>query len=151
MKRTRQRHVLFLTIAILALSALFQGCESAESYAAEKDIPADMANHNGENNGGSGGDFEYRALAINPPSAEHTSVGNLTVFEVAARAGYTFSWTVSDNTLGTVSPSTGTRVTYSTRRIPSTGTLVQTITVIGTRSGSNIRYRGTATVTHQTP
>ena len=151
-------------IALLALSSLIQGCESAESFAAETGVePSDGGDsNNGSDNGGNdpdnggggtggGTDYEYRNLAVSPPSAVHTSAGNFTIFEVAQQAGYTYSWTLSDPTWGSVAPSTGTRVTYSTRTIPGSGTQVQTLTVTGIRSGSNVRYRGTATVTHQAP
>lgn len=144
-------------VATIALSSLLQGCESAESYASETGVEASEGGggNNADNGGndpddGGGDDYEYRTLAISPPSAVHTSAGNFTIFEVAQQEGYTYSWTLSDPSLGSVEPTTGTRVTYSTRTIPGSGTQVQTLTVTGTRSGSNIRYRGTATVTHQT-
>ena len=155
-------------IALMALAALFQGCESAESYASETGVePSEGGGgNNGGDNDGTDPDNDdgsvdgYRNLAITPPASTLTPTGGSNTSQIqfvslsiSPLSGYTYRWTLSDASLGTLSQKTGASVQYtaSPTSYPASGSVLQTITVTGTRSGADVRYRGTATVTHQAP
>lgn len=153
-------------IAALAFSSLFQGCESAESYASETGVEASEGGDvsNGGDNGGNepdddGGSVDgYRNLSITPASStlaptggSNTSQINFVNLSITPLSGYSYQWTLSNAALGGLSQTTGSSVRYTAdpTSYPSSGSVLQTITVTGTSSGSSVRYRGTATVTHQ--
>lgn len=104
----------------------------------------------GGGNGGSGSNG-YTTLAVSPATGRHTTLGNFTVLEISPVEGFTYRWTLSDPTLGQLSSTTGTKVTYRTLLIPTSGSRSQTITVTGTSTSSSTRYRGTSTITHAAP
>lgn len=150
--------------ATIVLATLSQGCESAESYAVASDIaPSEGGgeNHGGDSdtpdNGGGSSDG-YQTLAVAPATAtlqktsgSNTSQINFVDLSITPRSGYTYQWAVSDTSLGRLSQSSGDRVQYTASSYPSSGSAVQTVTVIGTSPGSSVRYRGTATITHLAP
>lgn len=145
-----------LRLIVALVATILIGCESADvetgtttttgnssSNGTNDDTPSDGNQSNGSTN--------YKTLAVAPSSGVHTTIGNFTILEISQLAGYTYVWSLSNPSLGTLSPQQGTKVTYMTTSIPSTGSAVQTITVIGTKAGSSVKYRGISTITHQAP
>jgi len=176
MKRSRQRHLLFFSIALMALSFLFQGCESAESYASETGVEA---GENGGGNGGGnpdtggggtggggtgGGTNNSNDPTFNPSSVDafYLEPKETTIsrnerkrFTIPSpRSGYAYTWRLENGSIGELTRdstvSTGTAYYYQGTEFPAGGA-TQKILVVGTLSGSNIRHEGRATVTHQAP
>ncbi len=154
----------FKTLAILCSIFLISGCESADVETGTTTTNAGSSPSDDTTSEGTakivtttGGtttiDGEtYTIITFHPASAVHTSSGNFTVLEISEPiVGYTYRWTLSDESLGRVSPESGRKTTYYTDTIPPTGEKVQTITVIGTKTDASIKYRGTFTVTHRAP
>ena len=178
MKRSRQRHLLFISIALLALSSLIQGCESAESFAAETGVePGEGGGSNNGNNadiggGGTGGNGTGGGGTnnSNDPTFNQSSVvaftlspENATISPNEPRkrftvpkplSGYVYTWELDNDSIGELTPdssvSNGTAYYYQGTEFPAGGAK-QNIFVVGKRSGSNVRHEGRATVTHQAP
>ncbi len=129
----------------LMVAVVLGGCESV-------DVDPETAASGGGGGGGGTppetGTVETR-IAINPEEAVHTSTGNYTILEVSPIPGYTFTWTLSDPSLGTLTPTRGERVTYFTTRIPSTGSAIQIITARGRHATASVVYIGTSRITHE--
>ena len=89
----------------------------------------------------------YTKIAVDPPTTTQTSVTKL---KVAPIIGYTFTWTLSNTSLGTISPK-GTEVNYITKNNPTTGSAVQIVRATGKSEDSVIFYRGVSKITHRTP
>lgn len=116
-------------IALLALSSLIQGCESAESFAAETGVePSEGggSNNNGSQTGdptggtGSGGgttrpdstsssltwdtSIQVYKIKINPQTSTITQNGNPTVSLTVANpvSGHTYEWIAKDADLGSI-------------------------------------------------
>lgn len=80
-------------------------------------------------------DSATSAVSISPSSAT-MEVGQSREF--VASGGYTYTWSLQDNAIGTLSSRTGDRVTYTALSAPSNGTQVITVTstIPGSSSGS---------------
>ena len=119
-------------IALLALSSLIQGCESAESFAAETGVePGEGGGSNNGNNadiggGGTGGNgtggggttrpdstsssltwdtsTQVYKIKINPQTSTITQNGNPTVSLTVANpvSGHTYEWIAKDADLGSI-------------------------------------------------
>lgn len=90
----------------------------------------------------------YTKIAVDPPTTTQTSVTKL---KVAPIIGYTFTWTLSNTSLGTISSKTGNEVNYITKNNPTTGSAVQIVRATGKSEDSVILYRGVSKITHRAP
>ena len=99
--------------------------------------------------GGSASGTTEQTITVTPATATHTAVGTFTVLEITAVSGYTYTWSISNTSIGSLSPTTGNKVTYSTTTMPSSGSQIQTITVIGTSTTSSTKYKGTSVITQK--
>ena len=96
--------------------------------------------------GGFSSGTTYKTVTVNPATATHTAAGTFTVLEINAVSGYTYTWSLSNTSIGSLSPTIGNKVRYSTTTLPASESQ-QTITVIGTKTGSSKKYKGTAVIT----
>lgn len=176
MKRAQKRQIVFFSIAI-GFCCLFQGCESAESYADESGVEAnknndsDNGNNNGNDSGNGGGGTGVTPGGGtdngNDPTFTSSSVvafklspGETTIsrnerkrFTIPnPKSGYVYKWELDKGSIGKLTPdpevSNDTAYYYQGTEFPAGGA-AQKILVVGTQSGSNIRHEGMATVTHQ--
>lgn len=98
-------------------------------------------------------DSASRKIEIRPNSATIKYGQALTL---SALNGYVYTWSLSDNTLGTLNTRSGIQVTYTSMTDPATP-VVQTITVTstfsdtdtsGTGSNAPVVHTGEAYITH---
>ena len=99
--------------------------------------------------GGSASGTTEQTITVTPATATHTAVGTFTVLEITAVSGYTYTWSLSNTSIGSLSQTTGSKVSYSTTTMPASGSQTQTITVVGTSTTSSTKYKGTAVITQK--
>lgn len=148
MTRRPIKSTLSLSCVIASAFLLFQGCESAE---VDEASAAAASSSNGSSDGSSSGGTTTQTIDVdtgNTPSI-HRTTGDFTILKISPESGYTYKWTLSNSNIGNISSTTGNDVTYTSTYIPPSGSLQQTITVTGTRSGSSVIFQGTSVITHQ--
>ena len=96
--------------------------------------------------GGSSSGTE-QTITVSPASATHSAVGTFTVLKITAVSGYTYTWSLSNTSIGKLSTTTGSETSYTTTTMPASGSQTQTITVVGTSTTSSTKYKGTAVIT----
>lgn len=160
MKRPPTSKLLQLVMVLVAL--IIVGCESADietgtttsdgGSSADGTTPGTAKIVTTIGGTTTSGGVTYTSINFAPASALHTSTGDFTVLEISDPiVGYTYTWSISEPSLGKISPKQATKVTYTTSSIPSSGTKEQAITVTGMNTGSptETKYKGTFTITHR--
>lgn len=71
---------------------------------------------------------KYQGITVSPTYTKLWLNGSVTL---TASGGFNYRWSVEDPSYGSLSSSTGNSVTYTVRKLASTGAFVQTITVTG--------------------
>ncbi|MGI5869323.1 MAG: hypothetical protein ACOX9C_07770 [Kiritimatiellia bacterium] len=171
MKQTRKRHFILLSLALMALSVLFHGCETAESYAAEKDVEPsaspssndrrDNDRYNPDVGGGAAQpgavnpqitwdtSIQNYSLTIDPPNPTISQNSNSVTLTVKnPKPGCTYRWEVKDANLGKTDPQSadGQQCIYTGTRF--TGQQ-QEVRVTEFRNNIKTSNYGWARVTHQ--
>ena len=80
----------------------------------------------GGGGGGGGGGDQPGGLEIAPEIRWFVPSGGISGYYTVYGGTPPYTWRVSDSALGTLSPTTGTRVTYTTTRIPGTNIITVT-------------------------
>lgn len=148
MSRNHTQRILSLSCVIAAAFLLFQGCESAE---VDEASAAASSQNNGSTDSGSGEGSTVQKINVDPATATVKNTPNtftgVKLIIPSPVSGYTYTWTLSNKSIGSLNFNTGVTVNYTPTSFGSEP-IVQTITVIGKRSGSP-EARGTSVITHQ--
>ncbi len=128
---------------ICTLSAIIVlGCESADvGTGASSD----------DNIGDTKHPTEIVTIDVNPASVVITDLSKFTLRTIDPASGYTYTWSISEPTIGRITKTSNSSASYFPTSIPSAGTRDQQITVVGVLTSSYIKYVGSSTITHKAP
>lgn len=132
--------VSFCLVLSLALHFL-TGCESAESLALEQGVEPSASSSSRPSQSTPSAQLEItpKSTTFTPlkqsGSGIQSNINAETFSLVNPPADYTFTWSLSNPSLGAIDSKTGTSVTYQSSIVPSADT-TQRLTVRATRTGS---------------